>query len=445
MNRTALIVSVVFGVAIIGLIIYFAYNQDQRFRWYPTYSDTGEEPYDLAMLRRQLEKSYSLKSIQKNLIEELPLDGAAGSSYVFIGDYPYYTEAQADHLMEYLRRGGRVFIAANRLPDSLIQNLIYGDQCSPFGDFWRGTLGNIYKETVRASFTHPELNTRFYEFAYTNNFAFWGHNWCFIPKERICDEAKYPMATLGQLRDPEQGTHPNFVRMQVESGRVFFHTNPILFTNYYFVNAQGFEYLTKVFAHLDGERIYWDRKSSVPENPSLFNRRPENNLSAQRNPMEYVYSQPALRMAWYLMLVLGLLYVLFRAKRRQRIIPIIEPNRNTSLEFVQTISRLYFQQQDHKSILLKQMQQFLSHLRRRYHIVVRTIDEPLLERLAVRTSVSKDILRPIFDEYERISKALEDREVRVAGSTLNRFYALIERFYQAEAQRAEALRAAEKR
>lgn len=437
-NNTPLLIGLLFGALIIGLVVFFFYNQDQQFQWYPRFEENGDQPYDLGLLNQQLGQSYQIKRLQKRVGEELPSDASAkGTSYLYIGNEVYYTEAEAERLMDYIRQGGKAFIATKMLPDSLIQFLIFGEQCSMYGDFWRGDLQSLYQERIRVNFSHPQLNTRNYEFNYVNDFSIFGNSWSYIPKERLCDEAKYPMATLGSMQS-DIGSNPNFVRMRVGEGEVYFHTNPILFTNYYFASPTGFEYITKVFAHLSTETLYWDRVSSVPPQNMVF-RRPPSNFAAQQSPMQYIYSQRGLRWAWYLLLSLGLVYVLFRAKRRQRIIPILEPNRNTSLEFVQTIAQLYFQQQDHKSILHKQMQQFLSHLRQRYHIVVREDDDTMMRRIAVRTAVSEETIKTIFDEYARISAALRDPQMQVSATTLNRFYLLIEKFHTEEAEKSKQI------
>ena len=49
-------------------------------------------------------------------------------------------------------------------------------------------------------------------------------------------------------------------------------------------------------------------------------------------------SQPALRITWRLMLLGLLLYLIFKGKREQRIIPIIKKPENTTVEFAQSIS-----------------------------------------------------------------------------------------------------------
>ena len=87
----------------------------------------------------------------------------------------------------------------------------------------------------------------------------------------------------------------------------------------------------------------------------------------QQSIFRYIFTQPALTWAYYLVLIGLLFYALFAGKRTQRVIPVVEPPRNTSLEFAQTVGRLYFQQGDHDNLARKKIQYFLAGLRERYH------------------------------------------------------------------------------
>ena len=59
---------------------------------------------------------------------------------------------------------------------------------------------------------------------------------------------------------------------------------------------------------------------------------------------------PPLQYAFWLSLLLLLLYILFAGKRMQRIIPLVKPNENTTVTFTETIGRLYLQKKDNKNI-----------------------------------------------------------------------------------------------
>ena len=378
-NVPAIAISLI-ALVVVVLIVVFMVNQTKDFNWNSEFKETGNEPYHLGVLSDLLVDNYDVTKFEKRVEDHLPTDAsAAGTSYIFIGEKAYYTEAEAEHILEYVRNGGHAFISSRQLPDSLYQYLIYGDDCDPY-DFWRGRLESSSHKTINARFTHPSLSKKRYPYEYITDenqggfLPFFRSGWGYIPRKYIdCDETTYPISILGELQT-ETGNKPNFIRIKYQNtvGAVYFHTNPLFFTNYNVGQEAGAEYIANVLAHLDTDKIYWDRKSATrARNDRRILQQPDDNFQNVPSPMQYIYSQRSLRWAWYILLATSILYVLFRAKRRQRIVPVLAPNRNTSLEFVETISRLYYKQQDHRSILIKQMQLFRGHLRDRYQVIIR--------------------------------------------------------------------------
>ena len=74
------------------------------------------------------------------------------------------------------------------------------------------------------------------------------------------------------------------------------------------------------------------------------------------------------------------------------------------------------------------MHLFLAHLRQRYNLITRDLDDKLMTRVAVRSKVDKEIINDIFVEYFRLKKVLQKPYANVSAETLNNFYLLIERF-----------------
>ena len=68
-----------------------------------------------------------------------------------------------------------------------------------------------------------------------------------------------------------------------------------------------------------------------------------------QTPLRVILQYPALKWALYLLLAGALCYVLFRARREQRPIPVIHPPENKMLEFIATVSSLYYKQKEHSA------------------------------------------------------------------------------------------------
>ena len=87
--------------------------------------------------------------------------------------------------------------------------------------------------------------------------------------------------------------------------------------------------------------------------------------------------------------------MLIESKRRQRPIPIVEPLRNTTLDFARTIGLLYYQQGDHRDLANKKITHFGDFLRQRlylpplqlerdyYQLVAQKSEQPLADIEAI--------------------------------------------------------------
>ena len=93
----------------------------------------------------------------------------------------------------------------------------------------------------------------------------------------------------------------------------------------------------------------------------------------QKSPFRYFLSQPPLRWALYLTMIAILLFMIFTAKRRQRVIPVIREPANRSLEFTELIGTLYFQKKDHDDLVRKKFTYFAEELRREIQVEVEEI------------------------------------------------------------------------
>jgi hypothetical protein len=125
---------------------------------------------------------------------------------------------------------------------------------------------------------------------------------------------------------------------------LYLHTVPVAFTNYFLLKDNNAEYISKVFSYL-------------PAKPSaLFGMNIISWVEAGRvHPLRVILTKPALKWAWYTALIGMIIFVIFHAKRRQRIIPVITPPANDSKEFVETVSRVYLNQKHHKNMRRKRL------------------------------------------------------------------------------------------
>ena len=134
---------------------------------------------------------------------------------------------------------------------------------------------------------------------------------------------------------------------------------------------------------------------------------------------------PALFTALILLMIGVLLYMIFQSKRRQQIIPTIESNDNSSVEFVQTVSVLYFQQKRHDKLIKHKELIFLSFLRQHYHVSSPKITPDFITKVAQKSGIGENHVKDIFTTLSR-----EKENRNVSENELISLYNKLEYFYK---------------
>ncbi len=112
--------------------------------------------------------------------------------------------------------------------------------------------------------------------------------------------------------------------------------------------------------------------------------------------MRFIFSEPALKTAWYLFLGGMLLFIFFNVKRKQRVVPIIVPLENTTIEFTKTIGNLYFQEGNHHTAIDKKIIYLLDKIRRDYLLDTTILDDKFVQRLQHKTGKNIKDLKQLF-------------------------------------------------
>ena len=189
----------------------------------------------------------------------------------------------------------------------------------------------------------------------------------------------------------------NFVEVPYGKGKFFLHVGPpIAFTNYFLKESQEVRsYAATVLSYLPEDR------------PTVWFVPP----TQGEDTLSFIMSQPQLRTAWHLMLLGFVLYLLFKGKRQQRIIPVIEKPKNTTIEFAQSISSLYYQERDATDMVRKKITYFLDQVRQRYYLDTQQINEDFATKLANKSGKDKDLVQQIVGtiiHFEQTQQAQEE-------------------------------------
>ena len=121
--------------------------------------------------------------------------------------------------------------------------------------------------------------------------------------------------------------------------------------------------------------------------------------------------------------------MIFRAKRKQRIIPDIEQPKNSSIEFAKTIGSLYLEKGDHKLIADKKIRFFYDYIRSNLGLDTSEIDADTKKDISLRSGIDKAEIDGLFDLIDKISRQDEitQKELKLLTERIDEFYNLSQR------------------
>ncbi|HLP93527.1 MAG TPA: hypothetical protein VK168_05795 [Saprospiraceae bacterium] len=407
MNKRPTLYFALVALALIAAMFYYVYESNKpKYDWTEGswkkkgYDEKNDQPYGTQILHRLLDGYFpgkKLTDIKENPGRELPLDSSAtGQNYVFVGEAMFMDSLSTKRLLDFVALGNTAFIASKTIPFDLM-TFVYFEECeeAPWTDY-----GMFEDSLAWLSLRTPALPDSVTKFFFAKQNQPHSYGWHYIEYYHFCDSLpQYPLGYLNK-------DYVNFAEFPHGKGRFLLHTNPIVFSNFSVMRAETRPYLKGVLSHLSEGNIYWDAASRVPEavgrkrNGSMFGNRSMN----EEHPLSYILKQPALAWTWYLIAVMALSWLIFRAKRRQRVIPVLPKNENSSYEFISTIAHLHFREKNYKGLSAQGMHQFLAHLRERYGLVApmdpetglpRT-DDAFFQKLAALSEVPEAEARRLF-------------------------------------------------
>jgi len=456
MSKKGYIIAAIIGVVILILGIRTCSNSSylKRYNWSETYEDKKNHVYGTYIIKRFVE--YTSKRGRKDIdvklskyFEEERQDG----NYILIGNAMLFDESDAQALADFVAKGNNAIISSKVFPNTL-SKLIF-EPCREYVDDEEGVYDDVYsyedEDDEGVVRLEDEDDYEEWEYADIDNLDFVSErvgsmsvsldssyrkslpsldmyktykngndikrDWYYVHDSLACI-ANNDVKVLGYL----DADKINFFELPYENGSFFIHTTPFVFTNENMLYDQNVEYVTAVLSSCKQENWYWDEYSKTDVNRGRARNGRQNYISS-KGPLSYILAQAPLAWAWYSLLAMGLLFLLFRAKRKQRVIPVLVENKNTSLAFINTIGNLYFRKNDHKRLCKDQLQLWLEKIRMQYRINTSKLDKEFVAKLAVKSKVPADQIQAILDFYKNI-----ENSNFVSENTMIQFYQKINQF-----------------
>ena len=381
MNKTFKLYAVIFIVVMVILAL-FEVNKTEVTNWTRNFSIKEKTPFGLYVFNQEAETLF-----KGNLIK------TQESPYDYYNNHkknPHnilVIESQIDQtswkkILTEVSKGSDAMIIISRFPRKISDSI--GIDLQYYG----------YNEKAVLKFTDPQLPNDFMEMDK-------------FPSETSITYLKADSEILGKTITNEKNENVSFIKTKFGKGNIFFHTEPLFVTNYYLLKPGNFKYAENVFSFLDAKETVWFVDSVQ---------------TVSTSPLRFILEHKALKYAWWMFLGGMFLFIIFNAKRKQRIVPIIEPLKNTSVEFVKSIGNLYLQEGDFHDMMSKKAQYFLYKVRLDFLIDTSNLDEEFAKKLQLKTAQSSEKINEIII----LIKKAQDPYANVMREDLARMNLLID-------------------
>lgn len=360
-----------FLVSLVLLIIIIDLNAPRPINWNQTYSIRDKIPFGMYIFNEEAEALLENRNIKKINVtpyeyfeplydyDSLVNTYSVKGTFMLINNFSAIDPESLTELFYFVDHGNNAFISMKFFPQALLDSL------------------KIDYES---------------NFEYTDKSKLWLANKTFEKekyhlKEGFGNGYFSKIDTLNTTILGYQGNNTkkaNFIKVPYKNGHFYLHTQPTAFTNFHLLKDNHYQYAEKVLSYIPKGDVYWYTKDI-------------NGNSISQSPLRFIFSEPALKSAWYLFLFGLIFFIIFNAKRKQRVVPIIKPLENTTIDFTKTIGNLYFQEGNHDNIIDKKIIYFLDKIRQDYLMETNILDDHFVKKLHLKTGKDlNDIQRVVY-------------------------------------------------
>lgn len=365
-------------------------NHPKPVNWAETFSNKDKIPFGTYIIYNRAKDLFpgAVITPQRQPIYNALTDNAAKqASYIIICYAINPSKTDYGQLVKYIKQGNDVFIAANSF-GSLVEKNLGIDTKTNF---------NIQQENTPVKFLNPALQS---------------------PQEYLVDKGagNYYFNKLDTTKAIVLGNNANkmanFIKYRFGKGNLYLMTNPKMLSNYSLLTPHGALYAATALSYVKNTRqIIWDEYYTQGSGEA-------------ESPMRVFLNNPQLQWAYYIAIFSLLGFVLFEIKRRQRIIPVIEPLANSTLDFVTVVGQVYYEKHDNANIAHKKILYLLGHFREYYYLKTTKLDNEFADILAQKTGIDGKFAIELINTINFITVQTQITDIQLIQ--LNK---LIEKFY----------------
>lgn len=365
-------------ICFFGLLVIVDVALPRTFNWDETYAHTSDDPFGCKFYDEVMSQSTKHGYAVSHLtLSQWSMKDTCRMTYLIVGDREEFSTKALDKV---LKRGDNVVIVQSCLDYETRTHLDVNANSASFSLYEAQTYPD---ERVQMSWMGDNPASYSIPLAMKGGyFSSWDKNYKVLV-DRTTDATDTYYKRNGKKLF---GRIPSTLIGKKDKGTLVLCSCPFLFTNYAVRNESMLNLSMRIM-------------SQVAQYPIV---RLDHTLVAPAIPEEVSNSSfraflmhPPLRWALYLAFFTLILGMLFTARRRQRVIPVIAPPVNHNMAMVRHIGTLYFSRHDHLDLLSKKYLYMADELRRRAMVDIDDDDhiDAELDVLSQLTGIPRDELK----------------------------------------------------
>lgn len=379
-------------IAISVLLAFYVvaqYFKPKPTDWTPTFIHEDKIPFGTYILKQHIQDIFpnaKVKVTRTEIYSTLKDRQNTSYAYLILANKIKVGALDYKQMVSSMTAGNHIFIAASEIEGPLLSQLklrISSD------------LNVLNSKKGKVNFVNPGLKANYF---FDKNISDHYFSTFDTSKAIVLGEREHRLA--------------NFVKYKFGKGALYILPNPKLFTNYSLLDKNGSDYISKTLSHLpELDHLILDE---------YFTKPPHQDQSILR----VLFAYDKLKWAYYISIFSLIAFVLFEVKRRQRIIPVIDPVKNTTVEFVEVVGRVYYQQRNNTDIAAKKVSYLLEYLRTKYRLKTTDLDLAFKSALIAISGAEADLVEELLQEitYLKTGNTVNDPQLIRLNKLIEQFY-----------------------
>lgn len=364
-----------------------------ELNWRVTFHQEDKNPFGGYALGELMPSIFKDQKINKSNLTLYELTDSLGSNINFISLSQAFAPGKDDieSLLKNVEAGGNAFIAS--------ENFV-----SMFADTLKLDTRDYFYNSDELGFVSKQDSSllTFTNASFPNKYLF--------PRQNTNHYFSSYDSTRTTVLANNDFDLPVLIHMRWGKGNLILSSTPFVFSNIYLLQENHTEYAEVSLSYLPQHDVEWTAFYQLGRMEA-------------GTPLRFILTSEPLRWAYYITILSLILFMIFEAKRKQRIIPVIKPLQNTTLEFVGAIGNLYYQNNEHKNIAEKKVNFLLEHIRTKYWMSTVNLDDSFINTLARKAGKPEADVHDLFTSIHSIhsKETLTAEELVSLNSKIEKF------------------------